>query len=268
MARQNKDQKVDNFRLALIEDQTHKQLWAFRFTRMSFVITMISVVVAICLSIFCIIAYTPIRTFIPGYPDSLENVINTWELYSENLSRVVDGKQPLRLDSLIRSNSSTNVSEKDAKEMAKKDSLLRSDVKKAEQFGVTGNRTRDLQIAGMHFFVPLRGVISQGYDKVLHPYIDITAPASSEVMAVMNGTVVFAGWDDEAGYTIQIQHSNDIISIYKHNQTLLKRIGDKVSAGTPIALLGNTGSLTTGDHLHFELWYKGEAVDPTKYINF
>jgi hypothetical protein len=125
MARQNKDQKVDNFRLALIEDQTHKQLWAFRFTRMSFVITMISVVVAICLSLFCIIAYTPIRTFIPGYPDahtkraairnaimidSLENVINTWELYSENLSRVVDGKQPLRLDSLIRSNASANVS--------------------------------------------------------------------------------------------------------------------------------------------------------------
>ena len=283
MARQNKDQKVDNFRLALIEDQTHKQLWAFRFTRMSFVITMISVVVAICLSIFCIIAYTPIRTFIPGYPDahtkraairnaimidSLENVINTWELYSENLSRVVDGKQPLRLDSLIRSNSSANISEKDASEMAKKDSLLRSDVKKAEQFGITGGNTRDLQIAGMHFFVPLRGVISQGYDKVLHPYIDITAPASSEVMAVMDGTVVFAGWDDAVGYTIQIQHSNDIISIYKHNQALLKRTGDKVSAGTPIALLGNTGSLTTGDHLHFELWYKGEAVDPTKYINF
>jgi murein DD-endopeptidase MepM/ murein hydrolase activator NlpD len=278
-----KDKKVDNFRLALIEDQTHKQLWAFRFTRVSFVITMISVIVVICIALFCIIAYTPIRNFVPGYPDahtkraairnaimidSLENVINTWELYSDNLSRVANGQQPIRLDSLIKSNATSSSSEKDEKDLAKKDSLLRSNVKEAEQFGIGSGGSRNLQIVGMHFFVPLRGVISQGYDKVLHPFIDITAPANSVVMATLDGTVIFSGWDDEAGYTIQIQHSNDIVSIYKHNQILLKKTGDKVSAGTPIALVGNSGSLTTGDHLHFELWYKGEAVDPTKYINF
>lgn len=102
----------------------------------------------------------------------------------------------------------------------------------------------------------------------MHPYIDITAPANSVVMSVLDGTVIGAGWSDDSGYTIQIQHSNDIVSIYKHNQKLLKRTGDKVSAGSPVALVGNTGALTTGDHLHFELWYRGEAVDPTKYIKF
>ena len=88
-------------------------------------------------------------------------------------------------------------------------------------------------------------------------------PAQSPLSAV-----IFAGWNDEAGYTIQLQHSNDIVTIYKHNQKLLKKTGDKVAAGTPIAMVGSTGSLSSGDHLHFELWYRGEAVNPTKYISF
>ncbi|MBO5195408.1 MAG: M23 family metallopeptidase, partial [Bacteroidales bacterium] len=82
------------------------------------------------------------------------------------------------------------------------------------------------------------------------------------------GTVIFSGWSDEVGYTIQIQHENDIVSIYKHNSKLLKKAGEKVLAGSPIALVGGTGTLSTGEHLHFELWYKGEAVDPTEYISF
>jgi murein DD-endopeptidase MepM/ murein hydrolase activator NlpD len=120
----------------------------------------------------------------------------------------------------------------------------------------------------MHFFCPLKGVVSQGYDPISHPYIDITAPAGSVVKATLDGTVIYAGWDDKTGYTIQLQHEGDIISIYRHNEKLLKKSGDKVSAGASIALMGNTGELTSGDHLHFELWHKGEAVDPTKYINF
>ena len=88
------------------------------------------------------------------------------------------------------------------------------------------------------------------------------------VKAVLDGTVVFAGWSEDAGNTIQIQHEGDIISIYKHNEKLSKKVGDKVTAGTPIALIGNSGDLTTGAHLHFELWHKGETVDPTLYINF
>ena len=153
-------------------------------------------------------------------------------------------------------------------EPGRQDSILRQKVLDEEQFGLSERRQRDLPIEGMHFFVPLKGVISQGYDPIVHPYIDITAPANSVVMSVLDGTVIFAGWNDEAGYTIQIQHENDIVSIYKHNQKLLKKTGDKVTAGTPVALVGNTGSLSTGDHLHFELWYRGNAIDPTKYINF
>ena len=251
------------------------------FSRTNFIITAVSVVIVFALAVFAVTAFTPLRTFIPGYPDahskraaiqnamkidSLEAVVKTWKLYAENFSRVLDGKTPIDIDSLLSSRPGEDVLK--SAEPGEKDSMLRQNVLNEEKFDLSGDAGRTLPIEGMHFFVPLKGVISQGYDKILHPYVDITAPANSMVMSVLDGTVIFAGWNDEAGYTIQIQHDNDIVSTYKHNQRLLKKTGEKVSAGSPIALVGNTGSLSTGDHLHFELWYRGEAVDPTKYINF
>ena len=281
MARQNKDTKVSKFRLILVEDQTHKQLWTLRFTRVNFLVTSVTVLVCVTAIFFSIIAFTPVRTFIPGYPDSnakraaiqnailadsLENRMKIWEIYAVNLRKVISGEEPMRIDSLISLGRTTDFS---ASDMAiKQDSLLRQQVREEEQFEISGQKDRLLPIEGMHFFSPLKGVISQGYDDIVHPYIDITAPANSVVKAVLDGTVIFAGWNDASGYTIQLQHSNDIVTIYKHNQKLLKKTGDKVSAGSSIALVGSTGSLSTGDHLHFELWYKGTAVDPTKYINF
>ena len=283
MAQQKKEKKTVKYRLSLLDAQTHEKLWEMRFTKTGFLVTAVSAVVLFVLTIFCITAFTPVRTFIPGYPDahskraailnamridSLEAVITTWLLYSENLRRVIDGQQPLRIDSLIDSRKTAEDKFADAHLADRQDSILRQTVMEEEQFELTETGKRDLPIEGLHFFTPLKGIISQGYDPVIHPYIDITAPANSVVAAVLDGTVIFAGWNDEAGYTIQIQHNNDIVSTYKHNQKLLKKTGDKVTAGSPIAMVGNTGSLSTGDHLHFELWHKGEAIDPTKYINF
>lgn len=283
MAQQKKEKKTVKYRLSLLDAQTHEKLWEMRFTKTGFLVTAVSAVVLFALTIFCITAFTPVRTFIPGYPDahskraailnamridSLEAVVKTWHLYSENLRRVIDGQQPLRIDSLIDSRRNSGKATMSDGIPGRQDSILRQTVLDEEQFGLSETGRRDLSIEGMHFFTPLKGVISQGYDPIVHPFIDITAPANSVVAAVLDGTVIFAGWNDEAGYTIQIQHSNDIVSTYKHNQKLLKKTGDKVSAGTPVAMVGNTGSLSSGEHLHFELWYRGEAVDPTKYINF
>ncbi len=283
MLRQNKDTKVEKFRLSLVDDQTHKHLWTVRFNRIEFIVGIISLCVVITAAIYSVIAFTPVRTFIPGYPDahskraaiqtaikvdSLERIIYRWELYSENLRRVLAGEEPVRADSIIMVSRNPVATMTEQDRYRQSDSIMRRTVAEEEQFEVPAVQKRNLPIEGMHFFVPLKGVVSQGYDKLLHPYIDITAPANSVVMSVLDGTVVSAGWSDDSGYTIQIQHDNDIISIYKHNRKLLKKTGDKVSAGAPVALVGNTGMLSTGDHLHFELWYKGEAVDPTKYINF
>lgn len=282
MSTHNKE-KSSKFRLSLIDDKTHKQLVTLHFTKAGFVITIITILVILCAAIYSIVAFTPVRTFIPGYPDarskraaiqnvitidSLKNVIFRWELYSENLRRVIEGEEPIRIDSLINSTRDTTGGRETLSEAGKKDSLLREHVRKEEQFGISVRNRRNLPIEGRHFFTPVEGVISQGYEPALHPYIDITAPAGSVVKATLDGTVIFSGWSDEAGNTIQIQHDGDIVSIYKHNDKLLKKSGDKVTAGTPIAIIGNTGGLTTGDHLHFELWHKGETVDPAKFINF
>ncbi len=273
----------NNLRLTIVDDDTHDKLWSRKFTRMGAIVAVITSLVVTITVIFCLIAYTPVRTLIPGYPDartkhdaiqnairidSLENVITKWELYSENLRRVVDGQEPLKIDSLLEVRKNNARKSADPKELARKDSLLREEVAEEDKFDIKSSSSRTLPIEGMHFFTPLKGVVSQGYDKALHPYIDITAPDNSVVMSVLDGTVISAGWTDTEGYTIRIQHEGDIISVYKHNQKLMKKTGDKVTAGMPIAILGGSGSLSDGDHLHFELWHKGEAVDPTKYISF
>lgn len=277
---QNKHPEAENFRLSLVDDVTHKSLWTLHFTKGGYLVTIISVIVVFFALVFCLMAFTPLRTFIPGYPDahskraaiqnaikidSLENVISRWELYSENMLRVMEGETPLPVDSVIAIADAAEHAGKDPAYLSRQDSLLRDLVNKEEQFGVSDKQERTLPIEGMHFFTPLKGVVSNAYDPVLHPYVDITAPANSAVMSVMDGTVVFDGWNDESGYTIAVQHDGDIITVYKHNQKLLKKTGDRVSAGTTIALVG--GSAEAGDHLHFEFWYKGEAVDPAKYIN-
>ena len=151
MSNTNKNnKKITHFRLSLLDAKTHKQLFSLRFNRTGFFVSVVSVAVLLCAAIFSLIAFTPIRTFIPGYPDahskraaiqnairidSLENVIYRWELYSENLRRVVEGEEPLKIDSLINAGRNSSATQADAAGLAIKDSLLRQQVKEEEQFG-------------------------------------------------------------------------------------------------------------------------------------
>ncbi len=275
--------RTDIFHFSITDDQTHEEKWSTRVTRTGLLVSGITIAVVLFALLFSLIAFTPLKTFIPGYPDaqtkydaivnairidSLENVIVRWEFYSENLRRAVEGKEPLDIDSLLSVRQDTSRTDLDAAELARKDSALRAAVEKESRLDIHSAPKRELPIEGMHFFTPLKGVVSQGYDKALHPYVDITAPENSVVMSVLDGTVISAAWSDEDGYVIQIQHAGNIVSVYKHNQKLMKQTGDKVTAGMPIAIVGSTGSLSDGMHLHFELWHDGEAVDPTKYISF
>ena len=269
MSKDKKGRATSNYRLTMVDDDTHDQLWSRKFTRLNMIITIVTAVVVTLALFWCLVALTPVKTLIPGYPDartkheaiqnairidSLENVITKWELYSENLRRVVEGEPPLKIDSIMQARSKAqDLSEKELKEIAAKDSLLRKEVAAEDRFNIAPGNSRVLPIEGMHFFTPLKGVISQGYDKALHPYVDITAPENSVVMAVLDGTVISAGKEKVLGFFVG---------------QLMKKTGDKVSAGTAIAIVGGTGSTADGDHLHFELWHKGETVDPTKYISF
>lgn len=278
---ESKDNKARNFRLSMVNASTHERLWSLRFSRRTMILAIVSAVLIVVVGLFCLIAYTPIRTFIPGYPDaytrrqavqnaqridSLETRIIQWQLYSENLRRVVSGQEPIRMDSLILGSRGSSALPS-ASFLDLRDSLLRADVQAQEQFGVSSQR-RNLPIEAQTFFPPIKGVVSNGFDATLHPWTDITAPAGTMVMSVLDGTVISTGWDQDKGYSIILQHQGDIISIYRNNQKLLHKVGDAVKAGTPVALLASSPSLTKGDHLHFELWYGGHPQNPADYISF
>lgn len=282
-----KDKKPAPFlyRFSLMREPDERQLLYGRLSKPVLVWAVVVAAAVLVAVIYCLIALTPVRTLIPGYPnaaskaaavqnaikiDSLESLMTRWDIYAENLRRVVDGDAPLSVDSVMRERSSapSDTAAIDADALAKSDSLLRAVVSEEEQFDLSGTERR-LPVEGLHFFTPLRGVVSRQFDPVLHPYVDITAPAGSVVMSVLDGTVIFTDWSEEGMYTIVIQHQQDLISIYMHNQTLLKGVGDRVSAGSPVALLGSNVSLSnSGDHLHFEMWHAGEALDPALYISF
>ena len=266
-----------------MEDSTHEKIYSVRFNKLNFFSLLVLFVAVLIGGIYCLIVFTPLRYSVPGYPDanfrrqavynaikidSLENAMLRWGIYAENLNRTLAGEQTLVLDSLLAGSPRDYLQSKNEAYLRQRDSLLRIKVAEEEQFGLSSGVRRNLPIEGVHFFTPLKGVISNPFDLASHPAVDITAPANSVVKSALDGTVVYAGWSNEYGYTITIQHDGDMITSYKHNRSLLKRQGDKVSAGMPIAYVGNTGSLSTGDHLHFELWYKGNAVDPTMYISF
>lgn len=286
MVRQNLRNKLESlgrvYRLSFVDNKTHESIKTLQFTKLRMIAFITSSVLVLILLFYLLIAFTPLRTTIPGYPDahskkvavanaikidSLENLITKWDLYAQNLSRVLSGDRTINIDSIVLNTGTKFLSAKSEEELEASDSLLRETIREEEQFEVGGSEERILPVEGMHFFAPLKGVVSQTFDPAIHPAIDITAPSGSVVSSIYEGVVVFTGWDESKGNVIIIQHPNNVISQYGHNQRLLKNMGDNVNAGTPIALVGNTGSLTTGDHLHFELWSNGEALNPQKYIS-
>ena len=272
------------YRFSIFNDTTHEEIFAIRAYGALSIITLAVAIVLLVTSVIVLISFTSLRELIPGYPsaqsrqdhiqnsikiDSLQNEINIWRLQLENIQRITTGQEPLMLDSLLNLQGNNGSALQYNEDYAKDDSLLRATVLKEEQFNLSAKNTRIEQIEGLHFFPPLKGVVTEEYNLGIdHPYLDIAAPENSTVSAILDGTVIHAGWSDETGYIIQLQHDNNLVSVYKHNSRLLMKVRDKVKAGTPIALVGNTGTLSTAPHLHFELWHKGEAIDPAQYIKF
>jgi murein DD-endopeptidase MepM/ murein hydrolase activator NlpD len=288
------------YRLVIMDHETLEEKFSIQLSRFNvFVIGATSSVVIVLLTTL-IIAYTPLREYIPGYAtvdvqrkiyelrtksDSLEKVFQQNNLYIYNMKRILDGKEMVEImpnDSVIKeeiaqSDSLTEMADGSA---TSSDSLFRKEVESQMKYFGTVKRTTDQAPPGaiqqksdplknVFFTSPVRGFVSNVYNSAIqHNGIDIVAAPGQPIHAVLDGTVIFAGWTVKTGYTIAIQHRNNIISVYKHNASLAKSEGNIVRAGDPIAIIGNTGSQTTGIHLHFELWQNGVSVDPKKYISF
>lgn len=277
-------QKIrDKYRFSVYRDDSYEEVLNLRLSRLN-VVAWGGIVTLLFLAIvISIIVYTPVREFIPGYPDentirnsisnkqrldSLELELNRRDMYLDNINRIISGEEPESYTNM----QDTNQDYTDIKfTRSSEDSLMREYFREEEQFGIDKENNKETigGISQMHFFSPVKGIITNSFNSIEDHYgTDIVAAANEVVKATLSGTIIMATWTLETGWVIQIQHDNNLISIYKHNAELLKRVGDFVVVGEAIAIIGNSGELTTGPHLHFELWYSGIPLDPEDYITF
>jgi hypothetical protein len=271
----------DRYRLIIYNDTTFQSVWSMKLTRLK-VFTVTSLLSAIIvILVILLIATTGLREYIPGYPkaeyrqmlvltalkiDSLENELHKRDQFFRGIQSIMDGEAPddnLTVDTF-------SFSGEVKFETFNHDSIFQ-DKLLAEQINLTSGSTtnRKLSLSQIHFFVPVKGVITNKFKSAPdHFGVDLVSEPNARISAIMDGTVIFAGWTIETGYVIYIQHEAELISAYKHNSELLKTKGDRVKAGEAIAIIGNTGELSSGPHLHFELWHNGTPIDPEQYIDF
>jgi len=202
--------------------------------------------------------------------DSLESQVDMKDQYMSNVQKILRGEVAgPRIDSIQEQTAIKDVSAAEIGPISEVDSQFRKDFEQSELSYISvGNRyLRELEET--FFFSPIEGIVSRKFDVSIEHYgIDIVSKSEEPVKSIADGTVIFADWTQDAGNVIAIQHRGNIISVYKHNSALMKKVGNFVYSGEVISIIGNTGELTTGPHLHFEIWYNGNPVNPEEFISF
>ncbi len=288
MAKKKKKEKkfakklLHKYRLVILNEDTFEERFAIKLTRLNvFVLTSLSAILLVFFTIL-LIAFTPLREYIPGYSssklkkeasmlnyktDSLVQELELNKRYYASIKKVLTGDVAtvdFDRDSLIKAAQS----DIDILQVTtnKEDSLLREKVEKEDKYNLFEAPANQ---NGFVLFPPVNGTISEAYNiEEKHYAVDVVVATNTPVKATANGTVIFAEWTVETGYVIIIEHNQELISVYKHNSAITKYQGDLVKAGEVIAMSGSTGELSTGPHLHFELWSKGYPVNPTNFIDF
>ena len=274
-----------HYRLVLLNDETFEEVSSFRLSRMNVYVLVSTILVILVLITVSAIVYTPLKEYIPGYADvnmrrnlmelelksdSLEKAMLSNQHYLQNLRRIINGDLPAGEINDTLHQAAPNYDSINLDKHSNAEQQLRQDVEQQEKFSVNPKpniiRSKS-SIRDFHFFQPLKGYVTQSFDATKRHYgVDIVAPLNEPIKATLDGIVVFAGFTAETGFVIAIQHTNNLMSVYKHNSLLMKQEGDYVKAGDVIAIIGNTGELTSGPHLHFELWYNGLPLNPEDYI--
>ncbi len=279
-------EKLKNkYRLTISNEATFDEVLSIRLSRLNvFTVTGLFSILLIAL-VTLLIAFTPLREYIPGYPDgemrkniesnailvdSLINELDKRDRFFQGVRNVIAGND---FDNVVQNEADSIVDPKYKDlsfSISSNDSLFRKEHEEDEKFNLSlDNSPKAEGLASVHFFAPINGLISNHYDNKLEHYgTDIVGGMNERISSILDGTVIFSEWTLNTGYVIQIQHTNNLLSIYKHNSELLKKAGEHVKSGEVIALLGNSGELTSGPHLHFELWHNGRPLNPEDYIKF
>jgi murein DD-endopeptidase MepM/ murein hydrolase activator NlpD len=269
----------------VMNDDTFEEKFSLRLTPLGLFILIAFISIVMTTLVISTVAFTPLRLYIPGYAadtdlrnklfvlaeksDSLEQALTEKTIYLENIRLVLSGD--IKADTLLNTKDST-IKYKNLKlDPSGKDSILRKEIEKQDKYSVKMNEEKQSynNIAGFFFFTPVKGLVTSSFNlREGHFGIDVAAAENEAIKAALDGTIIYSGWSSETGYVIQVQHSNNLITIYKHNSKLLKTVGQSVKAGEVIAIIGNSGEHSTGPHLHFELWFNGSAMDPQDYMIF
>lgn len=290
------DKLRDKYKLVIMNNDTFEEVVSVRLTPLSVYVALSSLIVGTAILVTVLIIWTPLKRYIPGYGDfqrdaeiaelnakvsNLESEIEASRRYTENFRKILSGDlEDLSKQAAEKQGLPENLADTLPKDVERipEDEQLRSAVAKGTftsdpagvaAAGIVPIVPRDVPLEQLFFMPPVSGDVTSAFDlQKSHFGIDIAAPKNTAVKAAADGVVVSSGYTVETGYSIAIQHPNNVITMYKHNSVLLKTAGVSVKAGEAIALVGNSGENTSGPHLHFELWYKGRAVDPSDYINF
>ena len=269
------------YKLTITNENTLEEIVGIHVSKLNGVSVLLSAVTVIFLIASLIIVFTPLRNYLPGYmntevreqvvmnalrADSLQGMLERQRMYIMNIQDIISGN--IKADSVSTMDSLTTARTEELMERTQAEDEFRKQYEETERYNLTTIDNAPT-VTGLIFFRPTRGMVSSEFNaNQKHFGIDIAASPNESVLATLDGTVILATYTADTGYVIQVQHSQNLVSVYKHCGSLLKKVGDSVKAGEAIALVGNTGEKTTGPHLHFEIWNKGRALDPSKYIVF
>lgn len=272
----------NHYRLVILNIDTFEERFSLLLTPLNvIVISGISLVSILALTFF-LLAYTPLRFYLPGYAeevlvkkmavsaalkaDSMEVALRQRDAYYQSIQNVIEGRVS-QAEPDTSPEATTKVKPVEYKR-SQEDSLLRKEIEAEDLVNLNPNFNRDSKSSYI-LFPPVKGVVTESFSaQRSHFGVDIAAPKDASIQAVDDGTVILASYTAETGHIIQVQHDNELISIYKHNSVLLKKQGDKVRAGEAIAIIGETGEFSSGPHLHFEMWRNGVALNPESFFSF
>ena len=270
------------YRLVILNDSTFAESLSLKLFPYQFIILLLAVTIVMTTAVISLVAFTPLREYIPGYgdvsdrkailnltlrADSLEQLISERDLYVETVLKAMKEQVETKTPRPARD---TTAKHKLPATPGKNEAEFREEYEKGrddQSYAVA--RLKYKGLTDFVFFPPVNGAISAIFDlRGGHRGIDIVTKPDETIKSTLDGTVIYAGFSSAEGNVISVQHNNNLISVYKHCAQVVKVAGDRVKSGEVIAIVGNTGEKSTGPHLHFEMWFNGSAINPREFIAF
>ena len=274
------------YRFSVRNQHTDSEVWYVHISPLNLLAGFLALILILFILVASTVAYTPILDFLPGYPgnksremlingimrlDSLEQELSNMQVYNENISLIMSGKNPVTRDE-VRGVDSTKPKGITLGKLME-DSVLRAQFESEDSpYSIqhTEETRRQLRTS-LELFAPVKGVIVNKFDPSENRYgIGIGTTVNQQVMAILDGTVISSAWTPSYGYVLYIQHPDNMLSIYRNNTSVLKKAGDRVRSGEIIGYTGTADENGTGNKniFEFELWHNGGPVDPQSYIVF